>query len=142
MINVNSQKIAELENEQLARSMAKDKAEELEISINKANEDLLPVEEVWLSEEETPEFLNFIEGLGDISGTDVSIVNITDLSESGSGLSILLSIDGSFGNLFKTIRLIENSSYAVDFRRVYLSRNEENGLWRADLDIRILSFKK
>lgn len=142
MINVNSKKISELENEQLARSVAKDKTEELQTAISEAKDSLLPTEEIWLSEEETPAFLNSLEDLGSISGTDVSIVNISDLSESDSGLSILLSIDGTFENVFRTIRLIENSSYAVDFRRIYLSRNEEAGLWRADIDVRILSFRK
>lgn len=142
MINVNSEKISEVEKEKVARALAKDKIEELEISINETNSVLLSAEEIWLTEEETPAFLNFIENIGDVSGAKISIINITDKSSSKEGLLLLLSIEGTFENVFSTLKLLENIPYATDFSKISLSRDEETGEWLADLDFIILSFKK
>ena len=142
MININSEKISELEKEKTANALAEDKIEELEVSIKNTNSILLSSEEIWLTEEETPTFLNFIENLGETSGADISIVNITDKSSSKEGLGLLLSDNGTFEDVFSTLKLLENIPYATDFSKVALHRNAETGLWFADLDFVILSFKK
>ena len=142
MININSEKISELEKEKVANALAKEKIEELEISIKETNSVLLSAEEVWLTEEETPAFLNFIENISETSGAEISIVNISDKSSSKEGLVILLSTRGTFEEVFSTLKLLENIPYATDFSRIALHRNAETGLWFADLDLVILSFKK
>ena len=121
MININSEKISELEKEKVANALA---------------------EEVWLTEEETPAFLNFIENISETSGAEISIVNISDKSSSKEGLVILLSTRGTFEEVFSTLKLLENIPYATDFSRIALHRDGETGLWFADLDLVILSFKK
>ena len=142
MININSEKISELEKEKVANALAKEKIEELEISIKETNSVLLSAEEVWLTEEETPAFLNFIENISETSGAEISIVNISDKSSSKEGLVILLSTRGTFEEVFSTLKLLENIPYATDFSRIALHRDGETGLWFAELDLVILSFKK
>jgi hypothetical protein len=142
MIGLNSEKISDLEKEKVARALAREKTEELEISIKETMSLLSPTEAIWLSEEETPEFFGFIESIGKISGAKVSIVNITDKSASKEGLSMLLSVEGTFENVFGTLKLLENIPYATSFSKIALHRNEESGLWLADIDFIILSFKE
>lgn len=141
MIKVNSSKISLLEREQTARDIASASVKDLELEVRNANEKMSFLDGIYITDEETPALLSSIEGLTSLAGTEITIVNITDRSESDGGLSILLSAEGSFENVFRTIRLLENLPYAVSFSRASISRLSESDEWVADLDFSILSFK-
>lgn len=141
MIKVNSSKISLLEREQTARDIASASVKDLELEVRNANEKMSFLDGIYITDEETPALLSSIEGLASLAGTEIIIVNITDRSESDGGLSILLSAEGSFENVFRTIRLLENLPYAVSFSRASISRLSESDEWVADLDFSILSFK-
>ncbi len=141
MIKVNSSKIALLEREQKARDIASASVKDLELEVKKANEKIASSEDIWVTDEETPSLLSSIEGLGSITNTEITIVNIVDRSDSDLGLSILISVEGSFENVFRTIRLLENMPYATSFSRISISRVSDSDVWVADLDFSILSFK-
>lgn len=141
MIKVNSEKIATLEREQLAREVASASVKDLELEVKKANEELVGVKSIWIDDKDTPSLLSSIEELSDFTDTEINILNIVDNSDKEGGLSILLSAEGSFENVFRTIRLLENLPYATSFSRVSISRVPDSENWVADLDFSILSFK-
>ena len=141
MIKVNSDKIEVLEREQKTREIASASVKDLELEIEKANTNMTSTESVWITDEDTPSLLSSIEGLGSITNTEITIVNILDRSDQNSGLSILVSVQGEFEDVFRTIRLLENLPYAVSFSRASISKMSESDIWVADLDFSILSFK-
>ena len=141
MIKVNSSKIATLEREQMAREVASASVKDLKLEVAKANEELILSGGLWVDDKDTPALLSSIEGLGAFTNTEIEIVNIVDRSDGGLGLAILLSVEGEFENVFRTIRLLENLPYATKFSRISISNVSDSDKWVADLDFSILSFK-
>lgn len=72
------------------------------------------------------EFVNYLENLNSVTNANIIIKGIDILGENGDQVKINLSIDGSFNEVLKTIKLLENIPYQVDISDLYITKNDDS----------------
>lgn len=93
-------------------------------------------------------FLNTIESLGEKSGTTTNISSV-DISSDNTFLMVGIKTTGTFEQVYKFVRLLENSSYELQFDSIDIHnaisseelKKHTNGTpWEAIIKIKLLSF--
>lgn len=92
-------------------------------------------------------FLDSIEKLADSVSVKAEITSV-DVGKNDSSLTILIRSSGSFGNLYKFLTLLENSTYELDFISVDMQKTSgpdiEAGIdvpqWEGRFKVALISF--
>ena len=93
-------------------------------------------------------FLESLEELGRKTGVSVSIISVKEgeaekksdlLSGTIAPLSVKLTADGSFKNVYNFLTLLENAPYEIVFDRIQLLKDEETG-WSGEFNIVLQSY--
>ncbi len=91
-------------------------------------------------------FLDTIEGLAPKVGVKAEMTSV-DIAENGAGLLVGMKASGSFGGLYKFLRLIENSPYELEFLTFKIEKESgaaggksDASKWNAAFKIKLLSF--
>lgn len=91
-------------------------------------------------------FLEYLESLGDITDTDASI-RAVDLGKDDNSVVVSISSTGSYSNLIRFSKLIENMPYRIEVQNlVFVARNSvaEDGSdvsnWEVNITIKLISY--
>ncbi len=91
-------------------------------------------------------FIEYLEGLGSGFGVVTKVKNFEVLQNDKSILAVDLSSDGSFADVMRIIKLIENSPYQTRIKRVSLTKapdtQTEVSLWQVNISFNILTSNK
>jgi Tfp pilus assembly protein PilO len=100
---------------------------------------------LFLKKNQTIEFVSFVESTAqgfDLAYKTMSIGLNTPGNLEGKNKEILqmvMSVDGSWANVFRFIKYIENMPYIVKFNRLNLNNNQ--GSWSATLSFEVVKDK-
>ena len=88
-------------------------------------------------------FLDSLENLARLLGIKAEIVAVT-IATDGTGLVVNMKTSGNFSALYKFLKLLENSSYQIEFTSVNLNKetagdNKVPG-WNLSLTIKLKTF--
>ena len=97
-------------------------------------------------------FVSYLEDLNKDAGVEISVESIEIPPKTKNTISIKLSAEGDFQEVIKTIYLLENIPYQVNFTQVNLNQNIQQPIikegknvsseittWQADVSFNILS---
>jgi hypothetical protein len=100
--------------------------ENAQIFVEKVNEIKLLQESVnnyFVDSNKIDTFVSFLEEMGSITGSNISVKNIEVLESSQNRISFELSIGGTFEQVMRTVVLLENIPYQVSITKVYLNKD-------------------
>lgn len=133
--------------------------------VKKENSQMLKdtIDQVYLTKEsvgkhfvdsnEIDSFIDYLEGLGKDSGTEVNVQDFKISEENKNILSVRLLSRGSFSNVIRFLTLIENTQYQVSISKTTLEKQSEvlnidpktnqpipsgSSVWQADISFSIL----
>jgi len=91
-------------------------------------------------------FLNIIEKLAQNAGTKAEILAV-DLAKDNSALAVRTQATGSFGSIYKFLKLLENSPYELEVATMEMVKADggeksSGQTWSIILGIKLLSFIK
>ncbi|HLP86420.1 MAG TPA: hypothetical protein VK153_00900 [Candidatus Paceibacterota bacterium] len=95
-------------------------------------------------------FVDYLEKIGSIFKTEVSVESIEVLEKDNNVISIKLSILGNFKEVMRTIAYVENIPYQVSIEQIYLNKddnkfsqnkikNQSSSMWQADVSFNVLT---
>ncbi len=91
-------------------------------------------------------FLEYLESLGEITNTDASI-RAVDLDKDGNFVTVSISSTGSYSNLVRFSKLIENMPYRIEVQNfAFVARESlaEDGSdisnWEVNITIKLISY--
>jgi hypothetical protein len=110
----------------------------------------------FLDPEKIDTFVNYLEKIGQDIGSILLVNNIEIPTKIKNKILFRVSIEGKFGEVIRTITLLENIPYQINITQVYINKNmkkqiqkeDENGKlimieeepkWQADVFFSILS---
>ncbi len=129
----------EWEKEEYVRNNFK----KLESVLGETEEDRALIEEHFVYSSDIVPFLDMIEKLAPKVGVLVN-VSLIDISKDNTTFTVDLNSEGSFGDIYNFISLLENNFYELEFLKIDMSKEEEdvNGInkWRGSIKIKVLSF--
>jgi hypothetical protein len=67
-------------------------------------------------------FIGNLEKIGENNNVNLEVKGVDTSKTDGKYITINISIDGSFSNLVKTIEIIENMPYKINFKSIYLNK--------------------
>lgn len=118
--------------------------------LESTKEDREKIDTYLLSEDGLVQFIETIENLGGISGTEVttSSVNVVEDKDSKNTeyLTMRISVIGSFANTMHFVSLVENVPHQVSInqiRSVVVSNEEKKGPinWNTEFELEVLKLK-
>lgn len=117
-------------------------------TISATEEDRAKLLTYFVTDKSIVAFLEYLESLGDITDTDASI-RAVDLGKDDNSVVVSISSTGSYSNLIRFSKLIENMPYRIEvqnFAFVARSSTSEDGLdvsnWEVNITIKLISYMK
>lgn len=126
----------------------RDEIKSLERSIKTIKEDRISLESHFARSSDVVKFLDTIEKLALALEIKPEFLSV-DILKDKSMLSVAIRTSGSFESIYKFLKLLENSSYELEFSSVEMARSnvqntadkkDVNIEWSATFKIQLLSF--
>lgn len=115
-------------------------------TISATEEDRAKLLTYFVTDKSIVAFLEYLESLGEITNTDASIKAV-DLDKDGNSVVVSIGSAGSYSDLVRFSKLIENMPYRIDvqsFAFVSQSKTLEDGsedsLWEVNITIKLISY--
>jgi len=110
------------------------------------------IDNYFVDQNKIDTFVGYLEDLNKDAGVEISVESIEIPPKTKNTISIKLSVDGNFQEVIKTIYLLENIPYQVNFTQVNLNKNIQQPIveegkdvlskvpaWQAEVSFNILS---
>ena len=115
-------------------------------TISATEEDRAKLLTYFVTDKSIVAFLEYLESLGEITNTDASIKAV-DLDKDGNSVVVSIGSTGSYSDLVRFSKRIENMPYRIDvqsFAFVSQSKTLEDGsedsLWEVNITIKLISY--
>ncbi|HTE48300.1 MAG TPA: hypothetical protein VK675_00120 [Candidatus Paceibacterota bacterium] len=143
----NNDSVAQLKESQWQiETQRRDEIKALDRSVKIIETERADLETHFAKSSDIVPFLDTIEGLASQVGGKAEVTTVA-LSVDHSGLLVGMKADGTFGQLYKFLTLLENSPYALQFVSMDLKKgisvpdpNAKLGDWEMIFNIKLLSF--
>lgn len=142
-----SDESAKLEGDLRVAVLRSQSAVSLEKSLHDAAISRLTVDSYFLPAKGTVSFVEFVESLGRVAGTKVSIKSI-GVDEGGAEdfkdvLSVAVDVYGNWNSLMNFLSLIESAPYHVDISSADIDKSatKSSNEWHALVTVKVLQLK-
>lgn len=114
---------------------------EIEKFFNETESDRSKLKATFLGEEDMINFIKELEYLAEETKVAMVMKGVNMPSGVGQKPVFTFSLVGSFQDIYRYFRLLENDRYRSGFRGVYFGKAGEGTSWEANLELDFLSFK-
>lgn len=145
-----NERISAASNEILIETRDADESRALKRMIQTTIAERDRLDAVFVSTEEVPAFLEYLETIGAPSLPRAEIRSV-DVPKGGKTLLVTVGAEGSFAAMFSLLELYENSRHelavrSVRFNKAFLSDEEQArgaaGVWEASFGLELLSYEQ
>ncbi len=146
IISLKSTKAKDAHIKYLEKVSMQDKISILKEEIESSSSDIEKLDSLFISEEETVDFLNYTEDLAKGFGLEVEISDVSfgESSKETHVLSLSINAVGTFDQVSDYLKAMENIPYEISIVSSSLSYKggaEESDLWEANISFEVLSIK-
>ena len=114
--------------------------QQLEKILGDTKEQRLKLEEIFIGENELIDFITELERISKIAGVSLKVSGIQMPKEKEKPMFVT-ETEGSFADIYHYLKLLENNSFRVSFKRNDIGRSKDNYMWKMRSDFSLLSFK-
>jgi hypothetical protein len=114
---------------------------EIEKSLAGNKENFSKIKLVFLDKELLIDFIKELEYLAKQTGVFLEMRGVTVSSGVKEKPLFNFKLEGSFSSVYGYLVLLENDRYQLGLEKVYIQKPKQGDLWKANLEVRLLSFK-
>jgi len=121
--------------------------------ISETEETRKSIESYFVNTSEIDSFVGYLENIGTLTNTDLKVGSVVPSTVTKNTLNISVSSEGDFPNVFRTLKLLENSPYNIQIQQVFLNqrlqtsteevkgviKTKETSLWHIDISFSVLT---
>ena len=137
----NQETVRSLKTEIAASELKQKNIRELDRILQSVSPDLEKINAIFVSEKEVARFIENLEKIALLSGTDLMIESASLPGKDGiKEPAFELNIAGGFGRNFQYLALLENMNFQIKLEKVRFVKNDKKA-WDAEIGFRLLNYK-
>lgn len=140
-VQKNQEIISELKTEIAASELKQKNIRELDRILQSVSPDLDKINDIFISEKEVVRFIENLEKISLLAGTDLTIKSASLPAKNGTKEpDFELNLAGGFSRNFQYLALLENMNFQIKLEKVRFVKNDKK-TWDAEIGFKFLNYK-